>query len=223
MTSIATTKRAFLISIMSLFLCFTMLLGTTFAWFTDSATSSGNKIVAGTLQVDLEVLEEDNITWTSIKEDRDPIFTYEYWEPGYTQVKILRVVNEGNLALKWKATLTSTTPLSALANVIDVYVKEDVEVYPTDRTNIDSWTFVGTLADFIANIETTTVGEIPAKDETATEYPYEALAIAFKMQENAGDEYQNLELGEFDIQILATQLANEDDSFGPEYDENADY
>ncbi|MBR6546106.1 MAG: SipW-dependent-type signal peptide-containing protein, partial [Clostridia bacterium] len=62
-----TTKRALLSSVLALALCFTMLLGTTFAWFTDSVTSSGNKISSGTLKIDLELLEKDG-TWNSIKE-----------------------------------------------------------------------------------------------------------------------------------------------------------
>ena len=226
MTNIKATKRALLISIMSLFLCSTMLLGTTFAWFTDEATSSGNKIVAGTLTVDLEVLEElDNgsTQWVSVKENHDPIFNYTYWEPGYTEVKILRVVNEGNLALKWKAMLTSNAALSDLAKVIDMYVKEDVEAYPADRAEVATWTYVGTLYDYITNFISSTVGEIPARATENDPYPYETLAIAFKMQESAGNEYQALELGAFDIRILATQLANESDSFGPEYDENAEF
>ena len=48
-----TTKRALLISVVALILCFAMLMGTTYAWFTDSVTSVGNKIEAGTLDVQL--------------------------------------------------------------------------------------------------------------------------------------------------------------------------
>ena len=54
-----TTKRSALLSVMALFLCLTMLLGTTWAWFTDSVTSSGNKIQAGTLKLDLEMLNKE--------------------------------------------------------------------------------------------------------------------------------------------------------------------
>ena len=49
------TKRALLTSIVSLVLCCTMLIGTTFAWFTDTVTSAGNKIQAGNLDVALEM------------------------------------------------------------------------------------------------------------------------------------------------------------------------
>ena len=210
------TKRTLILSLASLLLCFTMLLGTTFAWFTDSVTSAGNKIASGNLKVDLEVLAEDNSAWSSVKDDPAPIFNYDKWEPGFVQVKVLRVVNKGTLALKWKAALTSTSPLNELADVIDVYVKVGVEEYPDERVDLDGWTKVGTLADFIENIETTTVGELAANTSAA-------LGIAFKMQEDAGNTYQDKELGAFDIMILATQLNAEEDSFGPDYDESAEF
>ena len=96
-----------------------ILIGSTFAWFTDSVTSSGNKIQAGTLKVDLELLDKDG-TWNSIKKDSNPIFDYDMWEPGYTDVKILKVENEGSLALQWKAKFILGKNLSELANAIEV-------------------------------------------------------------------------------------------------------
>ena len=53
MTKTKSTKRALLMSALALLMCVSMLIGSTFAWFTDSVTSAGNKIQAGTLQVDL--------------------------------------------------------------------------------------------------------------------------------------------------------------------------
>ena len=47
MTNTKSTKRALLASVMAMLLCFSMLLGTTFAWFTDSAASGSNVITAG--------------------------------------------------------------------------------------------------------------------------------------------------------------------------------
>ncbi|MBE6640745.1 MAG: hypothetical protein E7619_04085 [Ruminococcaceae bacterium] len=221
MSNSKATKRALLTSVLALVMCVSMLIGTTAAWFTDTVTSSGNKVISGTLKVDLEVLDEtDNTTWYSVKDSRDPIFDYDNWEPGYVQVKVLKVVNEGSLALKWQATLTNTANLGKLADVIDVYVKEDVESYPQNRTDLTGWTKVGTLRSFVGSIETTTVGEIKPND---TKNAYEALGIAFKMQETAGNEYQDQTLGEFDIQILATQMMAEKDSFDEKYDEAAEY
>mgnify|MGYP002513482498 FL=1 len=121
MTKTKSTKRALLLSALSLLMCVSMLIGSTFAWFTDSVTSSGNKIQAGTLKIDLELLEEDG-SWTSIKDSQKALFDYDKWEPGYTEVKVLRVTNKGTLALKWIAKLVSANTLTDLANVIDVYV-----------------------------------------------------------------------------------------------------
>ena len=212
---IRSTKKALAMSMLSLVLCFAMLAGTTYAWFTDSVTSSANKIVAGTLKIDLELLETDG-TWTSIKTDPKPIFDYDKWEPGYTAVRILKIENEGTLALKWKAMFVSSESLSALADVIDVYVLPSATalVYPT---SLDGYTRVGTVAEFVNTIEETTNGVLAASESAY-------LGIALVMQETAGNEYQGLDLGgAFDIQIAATQMTAEPDSFDNQYDADATY
>ncbi len=214
MTKTKSTKRALLLSALSLLMCVSMLVGSTFAWFTDSVTSAGNKIQSGTLKLDLELLDKED-GWASIKESKAPIFNYDLWEPGYTDVKVLKVENEGSLALKWMAKFISQDELSILANVIDVYVCPSATelTYPADR-NLDGYTKVGTVADFVNTIEETTKGTLAAK-----EVAY--LGIALKMQESAGNEYQGLDLGSFDIQIIATQLNAEEDSFDKDYDIDA--
>ena len=204
MSELRSTRSALLMSILALLLCFVMLLGTTFAWFTDSVTSSGNKISSGTLKIDLELLEKDG-TWNSIKESNAPIFNYEQWEPGYTDVKILKVENEGTIALKWMAKFISENELSELADVIDVYVLPSASelAYPTDGS-LAGYVKVGTVADFVNTIESTTTGVL-----SAGEVAY--LGIALKMDgASVGNDYQGLDLGgAFDITILATQLAGE--------------
>ena len=221
-----TTKRALLSSVMALILCFAMLLGTTFAWFTDSVTSAGNKIMSGTLKVDLELLDKASGKWNSIKEDQTALFNYENWEPGYTEVKMLKVENEGTLALKWKAKFISAGKLGILADVIDVYVRpydvltveEAVAVeYPATRDlEAEGYTKVGTVRDFVNTLETTTSGKLEAEQAAY-------LGIALKMQESAGNDYQSKELGSFDIMILASQLDSEEDSFSKDYDANAEH
>ena len=52
-------KSAFLTSLISLVLCFSMLLGTTYAWFTDTASTAVNTIQAGKLDVALEMKDND--------------------------------------------------------------------------------------------------------------------------------------------------------------------
>lgn len=215
MTKQKTTKKTLLTSVLSLVLCMAMLIGTTFAWFTDSVTSSNNKIQAGTLKIDLELLDKESGKWNSVKESQTPIFNYDKWEPGYTDVKVLKVENEGTLALKWVAKFIAAGQLSELANVIDVYVRpsKDVITYPAaDDRALSDYTCVGTVAEFVNSIEETTTGELKANEEAY-------LGIALKMRESAGNEYQGMSLGSaFDIQIFATQLASETDSFNNQYD-----
>lgn len=217
MTKQKLTKRALIISALSLLVCVSMLIGSTFAWFTDDVTSADNKIQAGTLKLDLELLDKE-AGWVSIKESKDPIFDYDKWEPGYTDVKILKVENEGSLALKWMAKFISTYQLSELADVIDVYVcPSETELNYPDNRNLNGYKLVGTVRDFVNSIETTTYGNLDAGEVAF-------LGIALKMQESAGNKYQGLDLGgAFDIQIVATQYTNESDSFNNQYDNDAEY
>ena len=212
------TKKSLLMSAISLLLCISMLIGSTFAWFTDSVTSAGNKIQSGTLKVDLELLDKETGKWNSLKESQAPIFNYDKWEPGYIDTKVLKVENEGNLALKWVAKFYSEYQLSILADVIDVYVRPSASEigYPTDR-NLEGYTCVGNLRTFINSIEETTWGTLEAKEASY-------LGIALKMREEAGNEYQGLSLGgAFDIRIYATQYTSESDSFNNQYDKNATF
>ncbi|MBR5279766.1 MAG: SipW-dependent-type signal peptide-containing protein [Clostridia bacterium] len=217
MVKMKSTKSALATSVCALVLCISMLAGSTFAWFTDSVTSNGNKIQAGSLNVDLELLGQDG-KWNSIKESRAPLYNYNKWEPGYMDVKILKIENEGTLSLKWYAKFVSDSEISSLADVIDVYVcssKTEALTYPVDR-NLAGYTKVGTLRQFINTIETTTQGKLEAERAAY-------LGIALKMQETAGNEYQGLAIGPFDIQVLATQDTFEADSFDDQYDQNATY
>ena len=211
------TKKSLLMSAISLLLCISMLLGSTFAWFTDQVNSAGNKIQSGTLKIDLELLDKETGKWNSLKKTSAPLFDYEKWEPGYTETKILKVENEGNLALKWVTKLYSEKQLSILADVIDVYVRTSkTEIgYPTDR-NLEGYTCVGNLRTFVNSVEETTWGTLEAKEASY-------LGFALKMREEAGNEYQGLDLGgAFDIRIYATQYTSENDSFGNMYDILAD-
>ena len=215
MTKQKTTKRALLMSALALLLSVSMLVGSTFAWFTDSVTSAGNKIQAGTLKIDLELFQDGD--YKSIKETRTPIFNYDKWDPGYVDVKLLKIENEGTLALKWYAKFISEKTLSKLADVIDVYVitSDAALSMPADR-DLTGYTKVGTVRDFVNTIDEATKGTLEAGD-------YKYFGIALKMREEAGNEYQGLSLGEFDIQIFATQYTFEKDSFDNQYDKLAPF
>lgn len=218
------TRNALLMSVLAMLLCVSMLVGTTFAWFTDSVTNAGNKIQSGSLKIDLELLNKETKEFESIKNSTEAIFSYDKWEPGYTQVEVLKIENEGTLALQWFAKFQSANELSILANVIDVYVNTSATQMPAQREDIESWTYAGTVADFVNTIESTTYGSLYPKNNVDGKPDVAYLGIALKMQETAGNEYQNLDLGgAFDIMILATQETYEKDSFDDQYDMDAEY
>ena len=109
MTNTKSTKRALLASVMALLLCFSMLLSTTFAWFTDTVTSGNNTIVAGNLDIELEY--HNGTEWKTVNGATD-LFEDVLWEPGHTDVGYLRLKNIGSLALKYELAINivSETP-----------------------------------------------------------------------------------------------------------------
>lgn len=140
------TRKALFASALSLVLSTSMLIGTTWAWFTDSAVSSGNTIQSGTLNIDLAVKQDDG-TYKSVKTNSDKIFNYDKWEPGYTYWTNVKVETTGNLALKYTLKFVGEGVADAeLAKVIDVYYSP-TEVAKPDTRDLSGLRKLGTLAD----------------------------------------------------------------------------
>ncbi len=201
------TKRALLLSVCSIMLCLAMLIGTTFAWFTDTASTGVNKIQSGTLKVDLQ-MQDENGKWVSAKDK-----TLEFvkakgaegetvlWEPGCTyELPTLRVVNDGNLALKYKIEITGITGDAELNEVIDWTMKVDDE-------------------DYALGVEHHLLPK--TTDEGDTGY-YDELTISGHMQESAGNDYMEKSIDDVAITVYAVQDAVESDSFDNQYDALAD-
>ena len=217
MTNSKYTKRALLASVLSVVVCAAMLAGSTFAWFTDSVTSAGNIIKSGNLDVALEWANGTEALDTAEWKDAstNAIFNYDLWEPGYTEVRHVRISNKGNLALKYEIRIVANGEVSKLADVIDVYyIKDGKQI--TSRTGLTDENKIGTLSQVLAN-PYAAKGHILAGDNAA-----DVATIALKMQESAGNEYQNLSIGtDFSIQLVATQYTSEKDSFDDQYDKDA--
>lgn len=232
------TKRALLTSLLSMVLCLTMLIGTTFAWFTDSVTSGNNIIKSGTLDVEMSWADAKDGTFKDASEGA--IFDYKLWEPGYTQVKYIKVDNVGDLAFQYQLNvipnIDDANADADLAEVIDVYtaIVDGSFTAPTNFAEVEANMLkMGTLTDMIENAAGADTGVIlPKNGSTNVELPagaesYEGtvtVCVALHMQETAGNEYQNLSVGEgFSVQLLATQYTWEKDSFDNQYDVNAEY
>ncbi len=250
MTKHNSTKRAFVASALALLLCVAMLAGSTLAWFSDSVTVSGNKIKAGTFDIELwqttykdwmDQPGEEGFVEKNITDSTEPIFLSELWEPGFLAYTNLTVKNVGTLAAKINATLVPVGEVGKLAEVIDVYVAtvpfadmydsytirqffngEYVLPWGGGMNMFDSYVVkVGTLAEVMAN--GTNLAEYKGMDAVINAGDEYQVNIALKVQESAGNEYQAAEAGIFDIRIVATQATVEEDDFDDQYDADATY
>ena len=208
-------KSALLLSFTSLLLCFAMLAGSTFAWFTDTATTGVNKIQAGNLDVQLFYANtatgsEEGAIWTEVTAETNLKFLQKdasgnvgqkdfYWEPGgFYSLPALKIVNNGNLKLKYKILINGIKGEAKLNEVID-------------------WTMKLGGTDFVLGSEHTLDAK-PAEGESA-----DILTISGHMQETAGNTYQNATIEGITITVTATQATGEFDSYDDQYDKDADY
>ena len=206
-------RNSTLLSVLALVLCIAMLAGTTFAWFTDSVTSSGNIIKSGNLDVEMEWANEfDATAWTDAS--TGAIFTHDNWEPGYTDVKYVKISNKGSLNLKWKLTIEADGEVTKLSDVIDVYYVNPAQA---GIESLDGLTKAGTLTSVLSDKINSTGALTPNQSVI--------VAIAFHMDEQAGNEYQDLALcdGGFAVKLVAAQDVGEEDAFDDQYDADADW
>ena len=212
------SKKALLSSAFALVLSVAMLIGTTFAWFTDTASTGVNKIVSGNLKVDIigensdSHIEKLNFKKTAATDAEAGAAIL--WEPGCRYLtEGFRIANKGNLALKWKAQVNMNNIINgkvegstiakdgkSLLDVIDFYVV--TKAANGTETEVAIENFVGNLK----------------KTETSEVYYIKGV-----MQTTAGNDYQDLTLDGITITVIATQDTVENDSFNNQYDKDAEY
>ena len=226
MVNLTLSKRAVWFSVIALILCFAMLVGTTYAWFTDSVTSAGNKIVAGKLDIDLYMFDAAAGDYVEISDTSAPIFgegslaqkdtAATLWEPGKTQVVYLKLVNNGNLDLKYQVLIEVSDVSKNLIDVVKYDIKPDAKPTDVDPDAITAWSGNGVSVLSGINVVET------AKDVSLGKDAEHYFALMVHMDENAGNDYQEGTIS-FDVKVLATQLASESDSFDTSYDTDATY
>ena len=196
MTNRKSTKRALLGSVMAMVLCLAMLVGATFAWFTDTASTGVNKIQAGNL--DIEIQDENgkpvtNLSWVKAEgAEGEQVL----WEPGCTyELTPFQIVNKGNLALKYKIVVTGLEGDTGLLKVIKFTYKTGEETFDMN-----------------------TEGHLTANGGAS-----KVITVSAHMDEAAGNEYMNKTLEGVKFTVYATQDTVESDSFNNTYDANATY
>ena len=200
------TKRALISSALAILMCVAMLIGTTFAWFTDTASTAVNKIQAGNLEIELQ-MKDNNGNWVNAEGKTLPFLvegkipakgTQILWEPGCTYyVPEVRVVNKGNLAVKLEYVNELLGVTGKLAEVLE----------PVFKTPVD------------ANGEEVNIEPEILKPGEASP----AWSFGYHMLETAGNEYQNATATGMCLTVVATQATYENDSFNNQYDKDAQY
>ena len=205
------TKRAFGCSVVAVAICVAMLIGTTFAWFTSTASTNVNKIESGKLAVGLEVKKADG-SWENaegktlnfVKGTNAPENEAVLWEPGCTYtLPAIRVINNesnSNLALKYKLVISGATGDVDLLNAIEFTAKigEDEQIFANGST---------LLQDKVLN---------PGQDSGE-------ITLSGHMKEEAGNPYQGKTVSGIAVTVYATQATVEFDSNGNTYDKFAQY
>ena len=242
MTNTKSTKRALLASVMALFLCFTMLLGTTFAWFTDSVSNGVNKIQSGNLDIELyhmnyaEAVAAGSANGMAIPKDEDgfkvvgdtKLFLNEdgkemLWEPGATSVENFRIVNEGTLALKYQfkitfSNATATPDGKTLADIINISASE---------TKYDETTGHAVGVDGNATLNDRKLGDGHVFEGTLLPGEAYNFWVGLQWLSSDVDDDFNVEGGlsiDLGVTLLATQLSYEKDNYaGDQYDKDATY
>ena len=203
------SKKALLSSAFALVLSVAMLIGTTFAWFTDTASTAVNKIQSGTLKVDIINQAGDSLKGKQLKWQSKDGRAQEniLWEPGCTYfLEPFMIQNKGNLALKYKIIVNGVTGDNKLLEALDFGFYYFSPGFGDSRS----------LDELVEGGKLDNVSEYPGLC-TAPIYIYA------HMKEDAGNEYQGLSIEGIGITVVATQHTYENDSFGNTYDENADY
>ena len=208
MNSHRQTKQALLTSVMALVMCVVMLVGTTFAWFTDTATANVNTIKSGNLDVDMvdetgASLVGRTLSW---QKAADGAGQEILWEPGATyNLNAFRIVNKGSLALKYEITVNGVKGSSKLLEAINFTAK------------------INGREEALNNL----TGVLLPKGATANDPAKEVveqtdlITISGTMKTGAGNEYQGLTIDGVSITVVATQYTYEYDSKDNQYDVNA--
>lgn len=234
------TRRALIFNGLTLLLCLTMFVSTTFAWFTDSVASATNHIIAGNLDVAMYsgIPSGSAFTWSEVTQTTGSLFDENaLWEPGHTEVVYLKVKNEGTLALKYTVSVTEVAFVdgtSILGNNIHLadYLKLAVMDVTTGYADRDAARAAAaaagpvTLTDGFTTeyLDLYTEAQVAADSSLASEH---IVAVVVYMPDEIGNEVNYLDgvvpeitLG---IDVLATQKVKESDSFDSAYDSGAVY
>ena len=216
--------QTYFTSLLSLVLCVSMFFGTSYAWFTSEVTSSNNEIYVGTLKVGLT--KGDNVDL--IGTDEKLFDSSIRWEPGYTALETVRVVNGGDLAFKYVMNFTDgerlhgEKSLESVASCFDVWVYDytanKLAAKPAPKKYEDisekkGWEYLGTLDELLAG-KIVLSGELEADENKKDDvFMLDTYTIALHMNEGADADVMGHKIS-LSVKLVAYQTVNEADGLG---------
>ncbi len=226
MTKTKSTKRALLMSALSLLMCVSMLIGSTFAWFTDSVKSGNNIIKSGNLDVILEYWNGNS--WEDVK-DKSDILSEDLWEPGYVDVAYLRLKNAGSLALKYTLGVNIISETEGVNQAGKTFKLSDFIYYDViEDVNGETAAYATREAALKVATETTKISTSYSKLgslEANSDYAYLAMIVYMPTTVGNDANHNGINVPRIDlgINVYATQHTSEKDSFNEFYDGGAEW
>ena len=220
MTKKRSTRRALALSLISLLLCVSMFVGTTFAWFTDSVSSTNNIIKSGNLDIELEYW--DGTAWVDVSGKAD-VLTNTLFEPGVVEIAYLRVANAGSLALKYQLGINIVSETAGVNKDGNPFLLSDyIQFGVVEGVNGETNAYANRedAVDAVAEAKKISAGYTKADSMASGDELYLALVVYMpttvdNVANHNGVTVPQIDLG---INVLATQLASEEDSFDKYYD-----
>lgn len=217
------TKHKLLSSIATLVVCIAMLIGSTYAWFTDSASTGVNRIQAGNLDIEVEYMKGS--TWQSVEGKTDLFAEDTLWEPGHTEVVYLKLTNKGNLALDYKLQVYAAAETTGINMNNQEFKLSEKLVYSVVDQGETHQTYTRDQARAAAT-STFTLGTAPLTKDEVTPGTVQYIALVVYMPETVGNEANALPgttvpFIDLKIRLDATQATVEHDSFDKYYDREA--
>ncbi len=233
--------QTYLTSLLCMVLCVTMFFGTSYAWFTSEVTNSANEIYVGTLKVGFYKLDNGSRVNLASSDSNGKLFDGDIrWEPGYTTLETIEIVNEGDLAFKYTLNFTDGAiadggDLAAVAEnfevwLFDHYKKEYVKpVSYTAMAESSGWVKIGTLADVLngksvlkdENMRTVRQDDLAEGETTPTiagipdgVATTDTYTIALHMKKDASDASLMGKKITLNVKLVAYQMSKEQDGFG---------
>ncbi len=223
---VKSTKKALLSAVLSLIVCISMLVGSTFAWFTDSVTSMNNIIQSGNLDVVLEYFDTDTDKWVEVNENTKLFSEETLWEPGYTEVVYLKVSNAGSLALKYQLGVNIVSETEGKNQDGDTFKLSDHIYFGAVEDQSEEFADRDAARAAVVNGQKISDGYTKA-NSIESKGPADYVALVVYMPETVGNVANHngtdipvIKLG---VNLTATQFTAEADSFDNMYDELASF